>query len=381
MERKSFAVKGQLVTPYGVFKGSLLVEEGFIRDIHIGSTFFNKCENMFDFGNFYLFPGLIDLHIHGAVGKDFMDGSPEGIEKITTFLLQHGVTRFLATTLTESRERIEGAIKAIVSCRKLFPSILGIHLEGPYLSPERRGAQNASCLRKPDLNEIKDFIALSEGSIKRVTIAPELTNAFDMIEYLSSQNILVSLGHSTADYQVSFQAFLKGARLVTHLFNGMDPLHHRSPNLLTFALGFEGMYVEMIADLVHVSPEVMKIALLCKRDRLVLISDAIRAAGLQDGLYEMGGEAMEVRGGIARMSSTGSLAGSTLTLDRALYNLKQLFDLSLPELARMASLLPAKLLKIDDKLGSLEKGKVADIVVFDENFRVQGVFLAGKKIF
>ncbi|WP_369017609.1 N-acetylglucosamine-6-phosphate deacetylase [Thermatribacter velox] len=381
MKKESFIAKGQLVTPYGVFKGSLLIKGDIIEDVHIGDVFSKECEGVFDFGDAYLFPGLIDLHIHGAVGEDFMDGSPEGIERITTFLLQHGVTRFLATTLTESKERTERAIEAIVSCKKLFPSILGIHLEGPYLSPERRGAQNASFLRKPDLNEIKEFIALGEGLIKRVTIAPELDNALDIVEYLASQDILVSLGHSTADYRISFQAFLKGARLVTHLFNGMDPLHHRSPNLLAFALGFEGICVEMIADLIHVSPEIMKIALLCKRNRLILISDAIRATGLQDGMYEMGGEMMEMKDGIARMVSTGSLAGSTLTLDQALYNLKQLFDLSLPELARMASLLPAKLLKIDDRLGSLEKNKIADIVVFDENFRVQGVFLAGEKIF
>ena len=382
-----FLIRGQIVTPYGVLQGgALLVKDQRIQEVIVSddASLFVSTHgqglSFRDFGNCYVFPGFVDLHVHGALGFDFMDGDEEKTLKITDFLLREGVTRFLATTLTESREKIVAAIEAIAQAAKRSPSILGIHLEGPYLSYGRRGAHNARFLRRPDLEEIEEFMKVGNGLVKRVTIAPELEGSMETIAYLSSQGILVSLGHSEADYATSFRAFLQGARLITHVFNGMDPLHHRVPNLLSFALGFEGVFVELIADGVHVVPEVMKVVLACKADRVVAVSDMIRVAGVEEGIYEMGGEAVEVKNGIARLVSSGNLAGSTTTLRHALFYLKSIFGLSLPKLAWMGSLLPAKLLGVDRVLGSLEKGKIADIVVLDEAFNVRAVFIGGEQV-
>lgn len=379
-------IKGRLVTPHGVLYGGALCTEGrYIQEIllpeDVSLFLLSKREPViFDFQDCYIFPGFIDLHVHGALGLDFMDGDSEKVLQIACFLMREGVTRFLATTLTQSKESILEAIKSIVRVVKSSPSILGIHLEGPYLSRSRKGAHNAAFLRKPNLGEIEEFLSVGSGLVKRVTIAPELEGAMEAISFLSSQGVLVSLGHSEADYATSFRAFLQGARLITHIFNGMDPLHHRVPNLLAFALGFEGIFVELIADGMHVSPEVMKVVFACKPDETIVVSDAIRAAGMGDGVYEMGGEQIEVQGGIARLISSGNLAGSTTTLRLSLFNLWKRFGFSLPQLAWMGSLLPAKLLGIDNVLGSLEKGKFADIVVLDELFSVRAVFVEGEKV-
>lgn len=382
-----FLIKGHLVAPHGVlFGGALCIEGKHIQEIilpeDVSSFVIDKGKELmiFDFQDCYVFPGFIDLHIHGALGLDFMDGKPEGVLQITRFLLQEGVTRFLATTLTQSRENILKAIGAIVHVARDIPSILGIHLEGPYLSYRRRGAHNPRFLRRPVLSEIEEFLNAGNGFVKRVTLAPELEGAMEAVSFLSSQGILVSLGHSEADYATSFRAFLQGARLITHIFNGMDSLHHRMPNLLSFALGFEGVFVELIADGIHVAPEVAKIVFACKPDKTVIVSDAIRATGVEDGIYEMGGETIEVRKGIARLASSGNLAGSTTTLRLSLFNLWREFRFSLSQLAWMGSLLPAKLLGVDRVLGSLEKGKLADIVVLDDSFTVRAVFVEGRKV-
>ncbi|MDK2896608.1 MAG: N-acetylglucosamine-6-phosphate deacetylase [Candidatus Atribacteria bacterium] len=378
---KSFGIKGQIVTPSRVIPAGTLLIEGK----EIGGVFSPDEEKgklpLLDFGEAYIFPGLIDLHIHGARGKDFMDANLADTREISRFLLEQGVTGFLATTLTEGKERIKKAISAMVAFAKEgFPGskMLGIHLEGPYLSCKRRGAHNPAYLRSPDREETEELLAAGQGWVKRVTLAPELPGAMDLITYLATQDILVSLGHSQADYQTSLQAFEKGAQLITHLFNGMDPLHHRQPNLLSFALGFDQVWVEMIADTIHVAPEIMKIALKCKGERMILISDAVRPTGLGDGSYEFGGETMEVKDGIARITPSQSLAGSTITLNQALSHLKKHFNLSLPRLADLGSLSPAKLLRVDKKLGSLERGKMANVVVFDQSFQPKEVFLEGE---
>ncbi|MBC7218005.1 MAG: amidohydrolase family protein, partial [Candidatus Caldatribacterium sp.] len=234
-------------------------------------------------------------------------------------------------------------------------------------------------VRLPDVREMEEFLEAGNGLIKRVTIAPEIEGALELIGYLASLGVLVSLGHSEADYATSLRAYLLGARLVTHVFNGMEPLHHRKPNLLAFALGFEGIWVEVIADGVHIAPEILQILLGCKAHRTIVVSDAVRATGMEDGVYELGGEAIKVERGIARVLSSGNLAGSTVSLRGALLNLLRAFGFSLPYLASLGSLYPAELLGIDDTLGSLERGKKADIVVFDEAFNVKGVFLNGER--
>lgn len=386
--KRPLIIKGQIVTPNHVLQGgALLVWKGHIEEVILPEDVVSFLDSkasecvFFDFSEFYLFPGLIDLHVHGARGADFMDGDSEGVQKIADFLLHEGVTRFLATTMTERKERILSAIRAVVSASRVLPSVLGIHLEGPYLSWGKRGAHNPSFVRPPNFQEMEEFLEAGDGLVKRVTIAPEVEGALAMVARLASLGILVSLGHSEADYATSLRSYFSGARLITHVFNGMEPLHHRRPNLLAFALSFEGIWVEVIADGVHIAPEILQILFTCKPHRTIVVSDAIRATGMEDGIYELGGEAITVEGGIARVVSSGSLAGSTMSLRCTLFNLRRIFSFSLPYLASLGSLYPARLLEMENTLGSLEKGKKADIVVLDDSFGVKSVFLEGEKIF
>ncbi len=377
-----WGIKGKIVTPQEVIPGLVVIRENYIEDI-IPYPESEDLEVIYNFENDFIFPGLIDLHLHGLQGEDVTEGGIRSIQKISALLPSFGVTSFLPTTLTADLATLFKVIEEAKSWRgSSSPGarILGLHLEGPYLSEGRKGAQDPAYLRNPHQEEIKSLIQKGEGVIKRITIAPELPGALEAIEYLAQHDVLVSLGHSEADYQTSQQAWERGAKMVTHLFNGMDPLHHRQPNLLAFALGNDEIYAEIIADKIHVKPEIMKIALKCKApDHLFIISDALKVTNLPEGVYELGGQKVEVRGRMAYLPS-GTLAGSTFLLNQMLYNLKELFSLSLPELAKMGSFIPAQLVGKDKELGSIEKGKIADVVVFDDCFQAQATFINGIKV-
>jgi len=385
MLMKTRIITGDIVTPYRVIpQGTLFLQEDRIGRV-CGPDETVPAGERHSFPGSFLFPGLIDLHIHGVLGEDSTDGRAEGLEIIRSFLLTCGVTTFLPTTMTERREAILNAfrtLREVLGKQTKGSRMPGLHLEGPYLSMNRRGAHNPRYLRKPDRKEIDDFCETGEGLFARMTIAPELPGALELIDVLTRRGVMVSLGHTEADYQTARKAFYCGARLVTHVFNAMDPLHHRQANFLSFALGFPEIAVELIADGVHVTPEVMRLVLQLKnQDNLVLVSDAVRAAGLGDGDYTLGGQDMKVSGGIARIPFTDSLAGSTTPLNQMLRGIRDVFELSLSTLARMGSLVPARLLGIDDCYGSLERGKLADIAVFDRDFHCKAVFLGGEPVF
>ena len=378
-------ISGIIVTPSMLIENSTLVMEGNrIVGIVKPEEPLPKLEARYDFPGQYLYPGLIDLHLHGVLGEDTTDGTENGLMRIAQYCATCGVTGFLATTVSEGRTRLRKAIEAVSKLdrdQSRGATILGVHLEGPYLSEGRRGAHNIRNLRSPDLSEMEGFMEISPGLIKRVTLAPELPNSLELIEYLSKRGVCVSLGHSQADQNTCYQAFRKGARLVTHLFNGMDPLHQRNPNLLSFALGCDDIAVEIITDMIHIRPEIITIILKCKdENHLIAVSDAVRPTGFSDGEYEFGGEQMIVREGIARMKSTMSLAGSTSPLNRCLSNLRSHFQLSHHRLAKIGSLIPAGLIGMDDRRGSLEINKIADIAVFDDQFNCLATFVSGKKI-
>lgn len=374
-----WGIKGKVVTPREVIPGMVVVRESRIEGIfpHPGNE---DLEVVYDFKDSFIFPGLVDLHLHGLQGEDVTEGGVKSIQKISALLPSFGVTSFLPTTLTADLATLFKIIeetKSEIMASREGARVLGLHLEGPYLSLGRRGAHDPTYLRKPHEEEIKSLIQKGEGVIKRITIAPELPGALEAIEYLAQNGILISLGHSEADYETSRRAWERGAKMVTHLFNGMDPLHHRQPNLLAFALGNDEIYAEIIADKIHVKPEVIKIALKCKApDHLCIVSDALKVSNLPEGVYELSGQKVEVREGMAYLPS-GTLAGSTFLLPQMLYNLRELFSISSPELAKMASFIPAQLVGKEKELGSIEKGKIADIVVFDNHFQVEAVFING----
>ncbi|NLJ50000.1 MAG: N-acetylglucosamine-6-phosphate deacetylase [Candidatus Atribacteria bacterium] len=379
-------IVGNIVTPHRLIENATLLVEGKkIVGINESKESELKVDKKCDFTGKFIYPGLIDLHLHGALGHDTTDGDLNGLKEMTKYFATCGVTGFLATTVSESYSRLKKAIEIVSQFRNehhiSYAQILGIHLEGPYLSEGRRGAHNVKNLRAPNLSEMEEFLSIDPGLIKRVTLAPELPGSLELIEFLSKQDVCVSLGHSQADQETCYLAYCKGAHLITHLFNGMDPLNHRKPNLLSFALGFDDITVELIADMIHVHPDIMKIALKCKdEDHFIAVSDAVRPTGFRDGEYEFGGELMIVENGIARMKSTMSLAGSTTPLNRCLANLRSHFQISHSRLAQIGSLIPAQLIGMEHQIGSLEINKNADIVIFDDELNCHATFIHGEKI-
>lgn len=383
---KRFALQGNIVTKEKILEdGLVIISDGLIEGILSCQERPESQIPILSLAGYFIFPGLIDLHIHGLSGFDVTEHGAQGICTLSERLPAFGVTGFLPTTLTTSWERVlalleEAQTVSVPPCGGA--RFLGLHLEGPYLSLERRGAHNFRFLRIPKKEEAVSLLGHGAGIIKRITIAPELEGAMEAIEYCAHQGILVSLGHSTASYHITQEAFQRGAKLVTHLFNGMDPLHHRKPNLLSFALENEEIYTEIIADTVHVSPEIVRLALRCKTpEKLFPVSDAIKVAGLPDGVYPYEPEEVILQHGKAELAKSKSLAGSVCLLNQALRHLHQHAGLSLPHLASMGSFLPAKLLGLNHILGSIEKGKRADLVVFDQTFTTQTTFIEGEKVY
>jgi len=377
-------ISGNIVTPQGV------IEEGFVdfegeRILAVGkeADFPSFSGELHRFPGQVVFPGLIDLHLHGWQGYDVTEHQSQGVRALSKLLPSLGVTGFLPTTLTTSWENLLHLLREVAEVKAPAKGarILGLHLEGPYLSPHRAGAHELRFLRLPTPKEIRFLLSYGGGCIKRLTIAPELEGALESIAYLAHQGVLVSLGHSKASYREAQEAFLRGARLVTHLFNGMDPLHHRQPNLLAFALDEREIYAEIIADTVHVREEILRIALSCKGlHHLFPVSDAIKVGGLPDGVYPYSPEPVVLAEGKVVLAKSRMLAGSVCPLSQVLFHLRETTSLSLQELAWMGSTIPAKLLGIDQHLGSIAVGKIADFVIFDSSFRVQGVFISGERV-
>jgi N-acetylglucosamine-6-phosphate deacetylase len=365
---------GTLVHPDSgtLTRGDLAVEGGKI------AHFSGNADVAIDAQGLYVAPGFIDLQVNGGVGHNFEDASPAEVRGIADFYVSHGATGLLATTVTAPIPAIRDTIGRVK--RAAHPAILGVHIEGPFISPKRKGAHNPEYILPPSRERFDGLVAGYTGFIKVVTLAPELPGAEELIERVLEIGAIPSLGHSDATYEQALAALKKGVRLFTHTFNAMREFHHRAPGAVGAALTSEAM-VELIADGIHVHPGAMKLLYLAKGvDRICLVTDAISAAGLADGEYRLGGLQVFVEGGIARLAD-GTLAGSTLTMDRAVKNFMEFTGCSLPEAVRCATLNPARLLGIDDRKGSLEVGKDADIVIFDEDLTVHYTIISGEVVY
>ncbi|MFW5986516.1 MAG: N-acetylglucosamine-6-phosphate deacetylase, partial [Halanaerobiales bacterium] len=333
--------------------------------------------DIIDGKNGYLTPGLIDVHIHGAGGRDTMDADFDALDAISGSIIRGGVTSFLPTTMTMPMKSIRRALENIADCRRqqlTGAQILGANIEGPFLSQEKKGAQSPEHMLPPDSRYFHGF----EDIIKLVTVAPEQPGAEKFIREMSSLGIVTAVGHSAATYEQVNQARSWGLSHATHLFNGMTGIHHRRPGVAGAVLN-SNMTCELIADFIHLSPVVLELVMKIKdSDEIILITDSIRAAGLPDGEYGLGGKTVVVRGKEARLKS-GSLAGSVLTLDRAVKNMYNTGELPLQEVVKMATINPARLLKVDHKLGRIDPGYRADLTLFDRDLNVKKVFVGGKE--
>ena len=327
-------------------------------------------------------PGLVDIHTHGNSGFDFSDGDIEGLKHMGKYLLSHGITSFLPTSMTLPYDKLERCFKNADELKKAscpeYADIVGIHMEGPFLSSKRKGAQNASYLKKPDVEAFQKLQQICGGLIRIVDIAPELEQAAGFIEKVTGEGTVVSLAHTDADYAAAKEAFDTGADHVTHLFNGMPGLHHRQPGLIGAAAECEDVYVELICDGVHVHPAVIKMAFKLFPHRICLISDAIRCCGMPDGEYELGGQEVVVKEGEARLSD-GTLAGSAANLFECMKKAVS-FGVPVDEAIEAASLIPAKSIKIDDRKGKIQEGNDADFIICDKELNIIGVFKGGERI-
>jgi N-acetylglucosamine-6-phosphate deacetylase len=336
-----------------------------------------------------LIPGFIDIHVHGGGGFDVMSGNPEDINGMSIYHASKGTTTFLATTLTATPEAIKKALKAIKKSMEegtTGASVAGVHLEGPFLNPERCGAQNPAHICAPSLEALRLYQECSGGNIALITVAPEMPGAMELIRYAVDQGMTVSIGHSAALFECVQQAVKLGASQITHLFNGMNPLHHREPGVPGAGLILDELAVELICDHIHVHPDLISLVLRAKpTDKVLFITDCMSASGLAEGSYHLGDLPVIMKDGQVRLlnndGSVGSLAGSCLTMDMALLNAMKATSATLEALLPALTINPARQVGLHTHKGSIETGKDADLVVLDETYQVVATFVKGRNVY
>lgn len=329
--------------------------------------------------NMYVIPGLIDIHTHGCAGCDFCDGDLDSLNTISNYLAKNGITSFLGTSMTLPTNRLKEIFEVGYKFMQSSPKgayMHGIHMEGPFFSKYKKGAQPEEHLLKPDIKVFDSLNNACGGNIKICSMSPELEGSQDFISYVKDQAV-ISLAHTAADYEIARKAIKIGAKSVTHLYNAMTPYSHREPGLVGAAFDSE-VNVELICDGVHVHPAVIRSTFkTVGRHRVILVSDSMRACGLKDGIYDLGGQTVLVKSGAATLED-GTIAGSTTNLMDCFRKCVE-FGISLEEVVQAATINPARLIGVDASTGSIAINKCADLVILDKNLREQRVFIKGKK--
>lgn len=369
---------GKLVTPTGVQEADLLVTDGKIaaigRDLAVPAG-----AQRYDAGGSWVLPGFIDTHVHGGLDADTMHARPEAFATISRHLARHGVTGWVPTLFAcpaEALDQVLGALREAMRHEGAGAQILGAHLESSFIAPKYKGAQPPEALRPIADPALQEVIRRHADLIRIVTLAPELAGASPFIAELVRAGIRVSIGHTDATYEQAMAGAAAGATRVTHLCNAMRPFHHREPGTVGAALVHDGLDVELIADLVHVHPAGIQVAYRCKgADRLMLVSDALMGTGLPPGTHVLDGREIRIGSDVARLPD-GTIAGSVITLDRALRNVVEEAGIPLVAAARMAASTPARGLGLLDR-GTIEVGKRADLAFLDADFHCQGTLIAG----
>lgn len=329
-----------------------------------------------------LCPAYIDTHVHGGAGVDVMDEAPDTLDRLAMHKAREGVGSWLATTVTAPLASIHSALARIARrCLSGGPGaqVLGSYLEGPYFTPQNKGAHPPELFRELAIAELDRLIAVSQCTLRTVALAPEKPGALEAIRYLRRQGVRVMLGHSAASWVQTRAAFDAGANGLVHCYNGMSGLHHREPGMVGAGLTDSRAWLELIADGHHVHPAAMRLCGSCAKERLVLITDAMQASGQPDGQYSLCGEEVTMRGGIV-CTASGGLAGSTLALDAAVRNMVEHAGVLPEEAIHMASLHPARLLGIDNQLGSLSVGKRASLIALDSGLHLQRIWIQGQAL-
>lgn len=361
-------------------KGSLLIENGIIKEINPSELNF---QNTIDCKGLYVSPGFIDIHIHGAGGHDTMDGTFEAINEISKTICKYGTTSFTPTTMTMSSKDI---LKSMISIKKAKVEgtdgaiVLGAHLEGPFISPKAIGAQNPNYLISPSYENFKLMTGDAIDAVVSITMAPEVDGAKELASILSSKGIRCSIGHTKATYEEAIEGIKCGFCHSTHLFNAMTGFTHREPGVVGATFDTD-ITTETISDGIHISYPSLRVAYKQKgTDKTLLVTDAMCACGMADGKYALGGQPVIVKGGAARLEN-GALAGSILTLNKAIKNIYDNTDYPLYEIVKMASYNGAKYCRVDNKKGQIKENFDADLTIFDENIDIKMTIIDGKIVY
>ena len=370
-------INGKIILKDRILEDKVLLYSDVIEGIVAKEDMPSDCSIIDAKGN-YVAPGLIDLHIHGYLGKDVCDGTEESIRTIAFGIIKNGVTGFLPTTMTVDKKIIEKSLKV---CRALKEesktwngsTILGVHAEGPFINPKKKGAQDEAYILKPDAKFVKEY----QDIIKIITLAPEMDEDFKAIsEIRRDTDVVISMGHTDSDYETALKGTYLGVRHATHMFNAMSPLTQRNPGVVGAILNSD-VSAELIVDTFHVNKALYPIVYKIKGDKLCFITDCLPAGGLPDGEYTLGGQKFISKGIECRLLD-GTIAGSILKLNDGVWNVYTNSDIPLYECVNCASLNPAKVLHIDNKKGSLEIGKDADIILANEAFQVTKAIIGGE---
>ncbi len=329
-------------------------------------------------------PGFIDIHVHGGKGRDVMEASYEAINEIAIFSVWHGTTSFLPTTMSASHKTLLSIVEVVRTAVEEGTDgaeVLGTHLEGPYISPQKPGVQDPDFIRAPSLDELDEIWEVSNCTVKIVTLAPESEGANSLIARLGDLGVVASVGHSNATYSEVAEAIKHGLKHAAHTFNAMRGFHHREPGVIGAVFVRDELTAELICDRIHVCPTAMELLVRVKgTDKVVLVTDAIQAAGMPDGKYRFGDRKMVVKNGVCRLES-GELVGSTLTMNMAVRNVMQSVGVPLETAIKMATINPAIVVDVHKRKGSLESGKDADIVIIDDNVNVFMTIVKGKIVY
>lgn len=386
---RSFQIThAEVVTPKGIIHdGAVVVEEGLIA--YVGSTTGMPSDSpasasTIDAGGSYVLPGFIDVHVHGGMLKDFSIPSKAAFDAITRLHCGQGTTSMLATTMTMPYDVIEKVLSEVhdyMSNDMPYAQLVGVHLEGPFISPKWPGAQNPAHIVPPNRSWLEAWNNKYPGLIKQVTFAPEREGALELIRYLRKEGIVAAAGHTDASYEEIMAAVQVGLHHAVHTFNAMTPLHHRKPGTAGAVLSTPAISAEIIADGIHVHHAAIKLLAQVKGDNnLILITDAMSAAGLGDGEYMLGDLPVIVKDNVCTLKeSDNTLAGSTLTMIRGFRHLVREIGLSVERASEAASLNPAKLIRIDHLTGSVETGKQADLLLVDQELNLRNTWIKGRQ--